>query len=53
MLIGLILPGLIELYYVAPALLYRREFTAPRYMDMMIAAAVREQCVTIGVEEVR
>jgi len=39
-LIGLILPGLIELYYVTPALLYRREFTAPRYMDMTIAAAV-------------
>ncbi len=39
-LIGLVIPGLVELYYVVPSLLHRRQFTASRYAELGIAAAI-------------
>ncbi len=39
-LVGLVIPGLLELYFVIPSLLYRRRFTVSRYAEMLIAAAV-------------
>jgi formate-dependent nitrite reductase membrane component NrfD len=39
-LIGLVLPGLLELYYVVPALLYRRQYAVSRYTEMAIAVAI-------------
>ncbi len=38
--IGLVLPALIELYYVIPKLLYRRQFSVPRGMEIGIAAII-------------
>jgi formate-dependent nitrite reductase membrane component NrfD len=39
-LIGLLLPGLVELYLVVPGLLYHRKYTVSRYTEMLIALAV-------------
>ncbi len=39
-LIGLLLPGLMELYLVVPGLLYKRKYTVSRYTEMLIAVAV-------------
>ena len=39
-LIGLVIPGLLELYFVIPSLLYRRKYTVSRYTELAIAAAV-------------
>lgn len=39
-LIGLVIPGLLELYFVLPGLLYNRKYTVSRYTEMAIAAAV-------------
>ncbi len=39
-LIGLVIPGLLELYGVSPSLLYRRKYTVSRYTELAIAAAV-------------
>lgn len=39
-LIGLVIPGLLELYFVIPSLLYRRKYTVSRYSELAIAAAV-------------
>lgn len=39
-LIGLVIPGLLELYFVIPSLLYRRKYTVSRYTELGIAAAV-------------
>lgn len=38
--IGLILPGLCELYMVAPKLLYQREYVPSRSIEIAVAAAV-------------
>jgi formate-dependent nitrite reductase membrane component NrfD len=39
-LVGLILPGLLELYFVIPSLLYRRQYAVSRYTEMAIAVAI-------------
>ena len=39
-LIGLVIPGLLELYFVLPSLLYRRKYAVSRWTEMAIAAAV-------------
>jgi formate-dependent nitrite reductase membrane component NrfD len=39
-LIGLVIPGLIELYFVIPGLLYQRKYSVSRYTELVIAAAV-------------
>jgi formate-dependent nitrite reductase membrane component NrfD len=39
-LIGLVIPGFLELYFVIPSLLYRRKYTVSRYTELVIAAAV-------------
>ena len=39
-LIGLLIPALIELYYVVPKLVYHRDFTAPRAVDIAVSGAV-------------
>jgi formate-dependent nitrite reductase membrane component NrfD len=39
-LVGLVLPGLLELYYVLPSLIYHRKYAVSRYAEMAIAAAV-------------
>jgi len=39
-LIGLVIPGLLELYFVLPSLLYRRKYTVSRWTEMVIALAV-------------
>ncbi|MEE8189052.1 MAG: NrfD/PsrC family molybdoenzyme membrane anchor subunit [Kiloniellales bacterium] len=39
-LIGLLIPALIELYYVIPELLYHRGFASPRYVDIVVSVAV-------------
>jgi formate-dependent nitrite reductase membrane component NrfD len=39
-LVGLLIPALIELYYVIPKLLYHRGFNAPRIMDIAVSCAV-------------
>jgi formate-dependent nitrite reductase membrane component NrfD len=39
-LIGLLIPALIELYYVVPKLLYHRGYDAPRVMDIVVSGAV-------------
>lgn len=38
--VGLLIPALVELYYVIPRLLYQREFKAPRGMEIVVPAAV-------------
>ncbi|HGG04519.1 MAG TPA: hypothetical protein ENK28_03595 [Aliiroseovarius sp.] len=39
-LIGLVIPGLLELYFVVPGLIYKRKYTVSRYTEMAIALAV-------------
>lgn len=39
-LVGLVIPGLLELYFVIPGLLYHRKYTVSRYTELVIAAAV-------------
>ena len=39
-LIGLLIPALIELYYVVPKLVYHRGFNAPRVVDIAVSGAV-------------
>ena len=39
-LIGLVIPGLLELYFVIPSLLYQRKYSVSRYAEIVIAAAV-------------
>ena len=39
-LIGLLIPALIELYYVVPKLVYHRGFDAPRIVDIGVSGAV-------------
>jgi formate-dependent nitrite reductase membrane component NrfD len=39
-LVGLVIPGLLELYFVAPGLIYKRKYTVSRYAEMAIALAV-------------
>ena len=39
-LVGLVIPGLLELYFVIPSLLYHRKYTVSRHTEMAIAAAV-------------
>jgi formate-dependent nitrite reductase membrane component NrfD len=39
-LIGLVLPGLIELAYVIPRLIYNLEFRIPRMVEILLAVAV-------------
>ena len=38
--IGLVAPALIELYYVIPKLLYHRDFKAPRSMEIIVPTAI-------------
>jgi formate-dependent nitrite reductase membrane component NrfD len=37
---GLVLPGLVELYYVAPVLLYQKHYGISRYVEILVAVAV-------------
>lgn len=39
-LMGLVLPGLVELYYVAPVLLYQKRYGISRYVEILVALAV-------------
>ena len=39
-LVGLVLPGLLELYYVVPTLLHRSQYNVSRYAEMAIAVAI-------------
>ncbi len=39
-LVGLLIPALIELYYVVPKLLYHRGFASPRIVDIAVSGAV-------------
>ena len=39
-LIGLLFPALVELYYVVPKLIYHREFAAPRAVEVLVPVAV-------------
>jgi len=39
-LVGLLIPALIELYYVVPKLIYHRGFTSPRIVDIAVSGAV-------------
>ncbi len=39
-LIGLLIPALIELYYLIPKLVYHRDFNAPRTVDITVSVAV-------------
>jgi formate-dependent nitrite reductase membrane component NrfD len=39
-LIGLVIPALIELVYVVPKLLYHRDYAAPRVVELAVPAAV-------------
>ncbi len=39
-LVGLLIPALIELYYVVPKLVYHRGFNAPRIVDIAVSGAV-------------
>ncbi len=34
------IPGVLELYFVIPSLLYRRKYTVSRYTELAIAATV-------------
>lgn len=38
--VGLVIPGLLELYFIIPSLLHRRQYTVSRYTEMVIAAAI-------------
>jgi|APSaa5957512535_1039671.scaffolds.fasta_scaffold116595_1 formate-dependent nitrite reductase membrane component NrfD len=39
-LIGLLIPSIVELYYVIPKLLYQKAFYPPRYIDLAVPLAV-------------
>ncbi len=39
-LVGLLIPALIELYYVVPKLVYHRGFDSPRIVDIAVSGAV-------------
>jgi formate-dependent nitrite reductase membrane component NrfD len=39
-LVGLLIPALIELYYVVPKLVYHRGYNAPRIVDIAVSGAV-------------
>ena len=39
-LIGLVLPGLVEIKHVIPGLLYRKKYEVSRYSELVLAAAV-------------
>ncbi|MBT3305006.1 MAG: polysulfide reductase NrfD [Alphaproteobacteria bacterium] len=39
-LIGLIIPALVELFFVIPKLLYHREYSAPRVVEILVPVAV-------------
>lgn len=39
-LVGLLFPALVELYYVMPKLIYHREFVVPRTVEVLVPAAV-------------
>ncbi len=39
-LVGLLLPGLIELFYVIPRLIYKKEFNPPRGVEFTVSLAV-------------
>ena len=39
-LIGLVIPGLLEFYFVLPGLVYKRKYVVSRYTEMVIALAV-------------
>jgi len=39
-LVGLLIPALIELYYLIPKLVYHRGFTSPRTVDIAVSGAV-------------
>jgi formate-dependent nitrite reductase membrane component NrfD len=39
-LIGLLIPGLVELFYVVPRLLYHRDYAAPRAVEIAMPIAV-------------
>ena len=39
-LVGLVIPGLLELYFVIPGLLRRRPYMVSRYAEVVIAAAI-------------
>ena len=39
-LVGLLIPALIELYYVVPKLIYHRGFESPRIVDIAVSGAV-------------
>ena len=39
-LIGLVLPGLVEIKHVIPGLLYRKKYQVSRYTELVLAAAV-------------
>jgi formate-dependent nitrite reductase membrane component NrfD len=39
-LIGLVIPVLVELFYIIPKLLYHREFAAPRTVELVVPVAV-------------
>ncbi len=39
-LLGLVLPALVELYYVTPTLLHKRRYAIPRGMEVLVSVAV-------------
>jgi formate-dependent nitrite reductase membrane component NrfD len=39
-LVGLLVPALVELFYVVPKLLYRRDYAAPRVVELAVPIAV-------------
>lgn len=39
-LIGLVIPGLVELWYVVPRLIYHRDYHAPRVVEVVIPIAI-------------
>ena len=39
-LIGLIIPGIIELFYVQKTLLYQRPYKIPKFMEILVCLAV-------------
>ena len=39
-LIGLVAPAIIELYYVLPKLLYHQAFAMPRSVEVVVPAAI-------------
>ena len=39
-LVGLLIPVLVEMFYVVPSLLYHREFSVPRAVELVVPAAI-------------